>query len=61
MQKSEKLAVNRRVAAEMLSIGYSTLRKKIARREIAVCRATRRPTIAVDELNRYMARNTVKL
>jgi len=45
----------------MLSISESTLRRKIEKREIAVCRACRHIVIAVDELKRFLARNTVKL
>lgn len=59
MENKQKLAVTVREAAEMLSMGYSTLREKIAKREIKVCRATRRPLITVDELKRFLARNTL--
>ena len=61
METHQKLAVSLEEAAEMLSMGKSTLREKIAKREIAVCRGTRRIIIAVDELKRYLAKNTVKL
>ena len=61
MNKLDKLAVTVEEAAEMLSMGVSTLRKKIAMREIAVCRATRRPLISVEELKRFLAKNTMKL
>jgi len=56
-----KLAVKLKEAAAMLSISESTLRRKIEKREIAVCRACRHIVIAVDELKRFLARNTVKL
>ena len=56
-----KLAVKLKEAAAMLSMSERTLRQKIKDREIAVCRATRHITIAVAELERFLARNTVKL
>ncbi len=61
MQNQEKLAVKLSEAAAMLSMSESTLRRKIEAREIAVCRASRHITIAVEELKRFLARNTVKL
>jgi hypothetical protein len=61
VQKPEKLAVSLKDAAYMLSISVRTLARKIEKREIAACRATRYPTIPVDELKRYLAKNTIKL
>jgi excisionase family DNA binding protein len=55
-----KLAVKLKEAAAMLSMSERTLRQKIKDREIAVCRATRHITIAVAELERFIARNTVE-
>ena len=55
-----KLAVKLKEAAAMLSMSERTLRRKIKDRELAVCRATRHITIAVDELKRFLAKNTVK-
>lgn len=43
----------------MLSVSESTVRRKIDTGEIAVCRATRHITIAVEELKRFLARNTM--
>lgn len=61
METHQKLAVSLEEAAEMLSISYRTLARKIAKREIIVCRGTRRPTITLEELKRYLAKNTLKL
>ena len=54
-----KLSVKLKQAAEMLSISESSLRRKIDSGEIAACRAFRHIVIAVDELKRFLARNTV--
>lgn len=56
-----KLAVKLKEAAAMLSMSESTLRKKIEQGQIAVCRASRHITISIVELERFQARNTVKL
>lgn len=60
-ESNTKLAVKLKEAAAMLSISESTLRRKIRIREIAACRATSHITISVKELERFLARNTVKL
>jgi excisionase family DNA binding protein len=56
-----KLAVKLKEAAAMLSISESTLRRKIAQREIPVSRATRHIVISVKELERFLAKTTAKL
>jgi hypothetical protein len=60
-ESTPKLAVKLKEAAAMLSMSESTLRAKIRQRDIAVCRASRHITISVKELERFLARNTVKL
>jgi hypothetical protein len=59
-QSPKKLAVKLKEAAAMLSISEISLRRKIETGEIAACRAFRHITISVDELSRFLARNTVK-
>lgn len=54
-----KLAVKLKEAAAMLSMSQSTLRRKIINRELKVCRASRHVVIAVKELERFLAANTV--
>ncbi len=44
----------------MLSISESSVRRKIDSGEIAVCRAFRHIVISVDELKRFLAKNTVQ-
>lgn len=60
-KSDEKLAVKLKDAAALLSISVSSLRRKIDTGEIAACRAFRHIVICVDELHRFLAKNTVKV
>jgi len=60
LENSKKIAEKLKEAAAMLSVSERTLHRKIANREISVCRATRHITIEIAELERFQKKNTVK-
>jgi excisionase family DNA binding protein len=57
-QKPKKLAVKLKEAAAMVSVSEISLRRKIKSGEIKAVKAFRHIIITVDELNRFLQRNT---